>query len=154
MDVSNLLKKFERFISYILMIMIAVVIILATVDVGYLIVKDVFAPPILILKVDKLLELFGMLLLVLIGLELMETIYSFHKDRIISAQIILIVALVAMARKIMILDQSKLSSLTFSDMGILMLSLAGAYFLLNSRQKNNSNPSDRKSEFPKETKSI
>ncbi len=59
MDVSNLLKKFERFISYILMIIIAVVIILATVDVGYLMVKDVFASPVLILKVDKLLELSG-----------------------------------------------------------------------------------------------
>jgi uncharacterized membrane protein (DUF373 family) len=132
--------------------MIGIVIILATVDVGYLIMEDIFAPPFLILKVDKLLELFGMLLLVLIGLELMETIYLFHKDRIVSAEIILIVALVAMARKVIILDQSKLSSLTFFDIGILMLSLAGAYFVLNLRQKNIPDPSDKKSELPNETK--
>ncbi|MCL5124624.1 MAG: phosphate-starvation-inducible PsiE family protein [Deltaproteobacteria bacterium] len=36
-----------------------------------------------------------MLLLVLIGIELLETIYVFHKDRVVSAEIILIVALVA-----------------------------------------------------------
>lgn len=146
MDVYNLLKKFERFISYILMIMIGLVIILATIDVGYMIMKDIFAPPVLILKVDKLLELFGMLLLVLIGLELMETIYAFHKDRTISAEIILVVALVAMARKIIILDQNKLSSLTLFDIGILMLSLAGAYLILNLRQKNIPDSRDKKSE--------
>jgi uncharacterized membrane protein (DUF373 family) len=71
-----------------------------------------------------------MILLVLIGLELLETIYSFHERRVIRAEIILVVALIALARKIIILDETKLSSLTFLDIGVLALALAGAYFLL------------------------
>jgi uncharacterized membrane protein (DUF373 family) len=130
MNVEQLLGKFERFVSYALMIMMGIVILLALIDVGYLIIIDILTPPILILDTHELLDLFGMFLLVLIGLELLETIYSFHERRVIRAEIILVVALIALARKIIILDETKLSSLTFLDIGILMLALAVAYFLL------------------------
>jgi uncharacterized membrane protein (DUF373 family) len=130
MNVEQLMVKFERVVSYILMIMMAIVILLALLDVGWLIIVDIVTPPFLILDVHELLDLFGMFLLVLIGLELLETIYSFHEKRIIRAEIILVVALIALARKIIILDETKLSSLTFLDVGVLMLALAGAYFLL------------------------
>ncbi len=130
MNVEQLMVKFERVVSYILMIMMGIVILLALLDVGWLIIVDVVTPPFLILDVHELLDLFGMFLLVLIGLELLETIYSFHEKRIVRAEIILVVALIALARKIIILDETKLSSLTFLDVGVLMLALAGAYFLL------------------------
>jgi uncharacterized membrane protein (DUF373 family) len=130
MNVEQLMVKFERVVSYTLMIMMGIVILLALLDVGWLIIVDVVTPPFLILDAHELLDLFGMFLLVLIGLELLETIYSFHEKRIIRAEIILVVALIALARKIIILDETKLSSLTFLDIGVLVLALAGAYFLL------------------------
>ncbi|MGC8660801.1 MAG: phosphate-starvation-inducible PsiE family protein [Desulfomonilaceae bacterium] len=136
MRFPDAVKYFERFICYILISLMAVVILLATLDVGRVILRDILTHSALFLDSNGLLDLFGMLLLVLIGMELLETIYVFQKDRIVSAEIILIVALVAMARKIITLDQSKLSSFTFFDIGILMLSLAGAYFLLKQSQKN------------------
>ena len=130
MNVEQSIGKFERFVSYALMIMMGIVILLALLDVGWLIIMDIVTPPVLILDTHELLDLFGMFLLVLIGLELLETIYSFHEKRVIRAEIILVVALIALARKIIILDETKLSSLTFLDIGILMFALAGAYFLL------------------------
>ncbi len=137
MDVSSLVKQFERIIGYFLMAMMGIVLILATLDIGWLIIKDIFTPPLLILDVNKLLYLFGKFLLVLIGLELLETISIFHKDRIVSAEIILVVALIAISRKVIILDESKLSNLTFFDIGVLVLTLAVAYFMLKLGQKNN-----------------
>ncbi|MGC8602688.1 MAG: phosphate-starvation-inducible PsiE family protein [Desulfomonilaceae bacterium] len=136
MRFSDAVNYFERLICYTLMSMMAVVILMATLDVGRVILRDILTPSALFLDSNELLDLFGMLLLVLIGMELLETIYVFHKDRVVSAEIILIVALVAMARKVITLDQSKLSSFTFFDTGVLMLSLAGAYFLLKRSQKN------------------
>ncbi len=136
MNVEQLMVKFERVVSYILMIMMGIVILLALLDVGWLIIVDVVTPPFLILDVHELLDLFGMFLLVLIGLELLETIYSFHEKRIIRAEIILVVALIALARKIIILDETKLSSLTFLDVGVLMFALAIAYFLLKLAREN------------------
>jgi len=130
MNVEQSIGKFERFVSYALMIMMGIVILLALLDVGWLIIMDIVTPPVLILDTHELLDLFGMFLLVLIGLELLETIYSFHERRVIRAEIILVVALIALARKIIILDETKLSSLTFLDIGVLALALAGAYFLL------------------------
>ena len=113
------------------MIMMGIIILLTLLDVGWLIVNDVITPPYMFLESSELLDLFGMSLLVLIGLELMETIYSFHERRVIRAEIIIIVAIIALARKIIILDRSKLSSLTHLDIGVLVLALAGAYFLSN-----------------------
>ena len=84
MNVSSLVKQFERIIGYFLMAMMGIVLLLATLDIGWLIIKDIFTPPLLILDVNKLLYLFGKFLLVLIGLELLETISIFHKDRIVT----------------------------------------------------------------------
>jgi uncharacterized membrane protein (DUF373 family) len=136
MNVEQLMVKFERLVSYVLMIMMGIVILLALLDAGWLIIMDVVTPPFLILDTYELLDLFGMFLLVLIGLELLETIFSFHEKRIIRAEIILIVALIALARKIIILDETKLSSLTFLDVGVLMFALAVAYFLLKLAREN------------------
>ena len=136
MNVEHLIRKFETCVSYVLMVMIGIVILLAVLDVGWLIAKDVLTPPVLILDTHELLDLFGMFLLVLIGLELLETIYSFHENRIIRAEIIVIVALIALARKIIILDETKLSSLNFLEIGVLMIGLAGAYFLLRVTKEN------------------
>ncbi|MFH0959814.1 MAG: phosphate-starvation-inducible PsiE family protein [Pseudomonadota bacterium] len=136
MNIKLLIVKFERFVSYALMIMMGIVILLSLLDVGWLIIMDVISPPVLILDTHELLDLFGMFLLVLIGLELLETIYSFHEKRIIRAEIIILVALMALARKIIILDETKLSSLTFLDIGVLILGLAGAYFLLKLAKEN------------------
>jgi uncharacterized membrane protein (DUF373 family) len=131
MKVDETIRKFETFVSYVLMIMMAIIILLTLLDVGWLIINDVITPPYMFLESSELLDLFGMSLLVLIGLELMETIYSFHERRVIRAEIIIIVAIIALARKIIILDHSKLSSLTYLDIGVVVLALAGAYFLLN-----------------------
>lgn len=136
MNVEQLIRKFETGVSYALMIMMGIVISLSLLDVGWLIIKDVITPPVLILDSYELLDLFGMFLLVLIGLELLETIYSFHEKRIIRAEIIIIVALIAVARKVIILDHTKLSSLTFLDIGVLMFALAAAYFLLKFATEN------------------
>jgi uncharacterized membrane protein (DUF373 family) len=131
MNTDGAIRKFEAFVSYVLMIMMGIIILLTLLDVGWLIINDVITPPYFFLESSELLDLFGMLLLVLIGLELLETICSFHERRVIKAEIIIIVAIIAVARKIIILDHSKLSSLTYLDIGVLVLALAAAYFLLN-----------------------
>lgn len=136
MNVEPIIRKFETRVSYVLMVMMGIVILLALLDVGWLIVKDVLTPPVLILDTHEILDLFGMFLLVLIGLELLETIYSFHETRIIRAEIIIIVAMIALARKIIILDDTKLSSLNFLEIGVLVFGLAGAYFLLKFTKEN------------------
>ena len=52
----------------------AVVLLLSTVELAWVIIKDIITPPILIVDIDELLEIFGLFMLVLIGIELLDTI--------------------------------------------------------------------------------
>ena len=70
----KIIDKFERTINVALLWMLALVVLLATIDLGWIIVKDVMTPPVLLLEVDELLELFGAFLLVMIGVELLDTV--------------------------------------------------------------------------------
>ncbi|NLI30621.1 MAG: phosphate-starvation-inducible E-like protein, partial [Nitrospiraceae bacterium] len=64
------IKAFERIVTVCLTIMMAVVVLLAMIELGWLIIKDILSPPLLILEIEELLDIFGLFLLVLIGVEL------------------------------------------------------------------------------------
>ena len=71
------IDKFETYINSTLIVMLAVVVMLATVDLGWVIIKDVFSPPYFILDVAEILEIFGAFLLVMIGIELLGTVKTY-----------------------------------------------------------------------------
>lgn len=52
--------------------MMTIVLLLATVDLGWLIVQDILSSPMFLLEVEELLDIFGFFLLVLIGIELLR----------------------------------------------------------------------------------
>lgn len=130
MTIDYLLKTFEKYVAITLMLMMAVVIFFGTIEVGYLIVIDLLSPPLFMLEVNEFLEIFGQFLLVLIGVELLETINSYHEDRTIRVEIVVIVAIIAIARKVITLDYKTLSSYTFFDVGAAVLFLAITFYLL------------------------
>jgi len=68
------IKKFQKIIDLVLVALMAVVLLLSTVELAWVIIKDIITPPILILDIDELLEIFGLFMLVLIGIELLDTI--------------------------------------------------------------------------------
>ncbi|MHB1351559.1 MAG: phosphate-starvation-inducible PsiE family protein [Desulfobulbaceae bacterium] len=68
------LKRFKQIIISVLTVMMAFVLLLATIELGWIIVKDVVTPPLFLLEIDELLEIFGLFMLVIIGIELLETI--------------------------------------------------------------------------------
>ena len=77
------LKKFENYILNILIIMIALVILVSTVELGWIIVKDLMKPPKFLLSISDLKEIFGFFLLVLIGIELLETIKAYLVEHVV-----------------------------------------------------------------------
>jgi uncharacterized membrane protein (DUF373 family) len=70
----KILEKFERVINAALLSMLGLVVLLATVNLGWIILKDILTPPVLLLEVSELLDLFGAFLLVMIGVELLDTV--------------------------------------------------------------------------------
>jgi len=132
---KRLLARFERFIVLSLIGMMVLVVALATLELGWIIIKDIITPPIIMLEIHELLEIFGFFLLILIGVELLETIKAYLNTNVIHVEVVLEVALIAIARKVIILDLKEYSELTLVGIAALIASLAVAYSLLKSRQR-------------------
>jgi uncharacterized membrane protein (DUF373 family) len=129
---NKYLRNFEKFITVSLIIMMAVVILLATVELGWIIIKDIITPPIFLLDINELLDIFGLFLLILIGIELVETIKTYLSERVIRVEVVIIVALIAISRKVIILDVKELSSLTLIGIAAIIIALSAGYYLLKT----------------------
>nr|WP_301340513.1 phosphate-starvation-inducible PsiE family protein [Corallococcus exercitus] len=129
------IKKFERAVVVSIIVMMMVVLALSTLELGWIIVKDIITPPILLLEVDELLEIFGFVLLILIGVELLETIKAYLRDNVVHVEIVLEVALIAIARKVIVLDLSKYDGVSVLAIAGLIVALAGALFLRAARSQ-------------------
>ena len=127
------LNKFEKIIIEMLIVMMMLVVALATLELGWIIIKDIYSAPIIILEIEELLEIFGFFLLVLIGIELLETIKTYLAEKVVHVQIVLEVALIAIARKAIILDINKYESLTLIGIAALIISVAIAFYAVKMR---------------------
>jgi uncharacterized membrane protein (DUF373 family) len=124
------LNKFERVITTLLVGMMAVVVVLAVADLGWLLVTDILSPPLVLLGVDELLDVFGMFLLVLIGVELLETLKTYVHEREMRAELIILVGVIALARKVITLDVKTVPSLSLLGIAAVIVALAIAYSLI------------------------
>lgn len=125
------LKKFKRFLIIIITIMMGIVLLLSTVELCWVIINDILSPPVFLLETNELLEIFGMFMLVIIGIELFETIMkTYLTEGYDHAQIVLSVAIIAIARKVIILDVKEIPSLTLFGIGIIILALSIGYYLI------------------------
>jgi uncharacterized membrane protein (DUF373 family) len=124
------LEKFEHWIVNFLIVLMAVVVLLSTAELGYEIVRDVFTPPVGFLDIDELLGIFGSFLLVLIGVELLEILRAYLKEDAVHVEVVFAVALIAIARKVIILDVKDLPSQTLVGIAAIIAVLSIGYYLI------------------------
>ena len=129
------LEKFEDFVTYSLLVMLACVVLLATYELGWLIVKDALTPPVFLLEIDEILELFGQFLLVLIGLELIHSVKIYIEDREFHLDAVVAVALIAVARKVITLDAKALPEGTLIGIAATILALVIGYYMLQRSRR-------------------
>jgi uncharacterized membrane protein (DUF373 family) len=123
----DLVRKLEQAVTMALIAMMAVIVLLATVELGWTIAKDVVAPPLFFPGIDKLLEGFGKFLLVLIGIELLETMRAFAHAHVVRVEVVLSVAMIAVARKIVVFEPDHMSPITLLGIAATLAALAVAY---------------------------
>lgn len=130
------LMKFKRILISIIIFLLAFVLILATVELIYVIIKDVISPPLFLLELDELLEIFGVFMLVIIGIELFESIIkTYLREDVDHVKVVLAVAMIAIARKVIILDIKEVSSLTMLGIAAIILALSVGYYLAKKRKE-------------------
>ncbi len=133
---TAVLKFFEKLIVFALVGMMALVVALATIELGWIIVKDIIEPPIFLLDINELLDIFGLFLLVLVGIELLDTIKTYLAKRELHTEVVLLVAMIAVARKVIILDEAKLSAPMLLGIAAIIVALGISYYLLKLSHTN------------------
>jgi uncharacterized membrane protein (DUF373 family) len=128
------LAKFQNAVLLVLTWLMALVVLLATVELLYIIAREIATPPLVFLEIDQLLNIFGHFLLVLIGIELLETFKIYIEENVINVQVVLLVAIIAIARKVIILDVKILPSMTLIGIGVIVISLSIGYYLVKKSQ--------------------
>ncbi len=126
--------------------MLACVVLLATFELGWLIVKDALTPPLFLLEIDELLELFGQFLLVLIGLELIHSVKIYIEQREYHLEAVLAVALIAVARKIITLDAKALPEGTLLGIAAIVVALVLGYYVMQRGRREARHSSAQNSE--------
>ncbi|NBO32043.1 MAG: hypothetical protein EBV05_10730 [Cyanobacteria bacterium WB6_1B_304] len=130
----ELLGSFENLVSKALSVAMIGVILIAVYDVGRVLLIKVSTP-------DRdplgraLIDVFGLFLNVLIALEILENITAYLKKHVIQAELVVITALIAVARKMIILDFDKTKGLELIGLAIAVIALSISYWIV--RRLNN-----------------
>ncbi len=93
---------------------------------------------ILLLDINELFRVFGFIFIVLIGFELLESIEMYFKKNVIHAEVVLLIAVIAVARKVVLLELEKHDPVAIIGLSLIILSLGACYSLIKrSNQKAN-----------------
>lgn len=131
------IAKIENIVSKVLAIVLVFVIFIALFDLLKLLTYDLFMTNPKGVFAAPLLKIFGMFLNVLIALELMENITAYLRQHVIQLELVIITALTAVARKIVIFDSKADGDLT--GLAIAVLSLSISYWIVRSQSQSRKN---------------
>ncbi len=127
---TGIIQKFERFIVLAILLMMILALLASTIELAIIMVEQLLAPPRLLLDIKEMLTVFGFLLMVLIGLELVETIKIYFEQDVFRVEVVVLVAIIAVARKIIVIDYDSVSYEILLSIAALMIALSAGYFLL------------------------
>lgn len=124
------LRKFETGVVWALAAMMAVTVLSSAFELAVILARDLATPPYFLLELHELLEVFGFFLMVILGLELLETIKAYLRDDVVHVEVVLLVAIIAIARKVVILDFKDVSGAGLAGLAVLLGSLIAGYVYL------------------------
>ena len=135
-------NKTKQITTLVLMMLMMVVVCASSVELAYILFLDLTNPikGTLFLEFSELLNLFGFFFMILIGLELLSTIEMYFKTNVIHAEVVLLVAVIAVSRKVILLDLNAYEPMAIIGLAFIIISLGLSYFLIKKSHINISNP--------------
>lgn len=121
-------ERFEHFTYIVLIIFLIVLLSFTLLELGWLVVGGLIDESTFRLDSQDLFDLLGYFLLVLIGLELLETIKAYLDRREFHVEIIILVAIIAIARKVILLGTAPVEELV--GIALIIIALCGGYYLV------------------------
>ena len=126
------LGSVESLVSKTLSIAMVTVILVTVVDLGIFLFQAIFSAPYEGFLNNTLKEIFGLFLSVLIALEILENITAYLKKHVVQVELVIVTSLIAVARKIIILDLKSISGVSLIGLAIAILSLSISYWIVRN----------------------
>ena len=113
-----------------LAILMVFVIVMGVVDVAWTLYQKLLTPPRYILTISDMLATFGAFMAVLIAIEIFINITVYLRDDVIHVQIVMATALMAIARKVIILDLEKVEPEYLWGIASVVFAISIGYWLV------------------------
>lgn len=126
----RVLHKIIRFSIRILAVLMVFVIVWGIGDVLYVIYERLTTPPLFLLNINDIFYTFGAFMAVLIAVEIFINIRIYLGSNIFPVRLVVATALMAIARKVIILDVEKLTPMYIIAIAATTLALGVTYWLL------------------------
>lgn len=130
----KVLRQSIRFAVRVLAILMTLLILIGTVDVGWMLYeKIVNSQPMFVLSISDILATFGAFMAVLIAIEILINITMYLRDDVIHVRIVMATAIMAIARKVIVMDFAKIEvGYVWATAAVLLATCVGYWLLCHS----------------------
>jgi uncharacterized membrane protein (DUF373 family) len=126
----RLIHRVENLVSKVLSVALILVILVAVLDLTIVLSRDLFTFEPVGFFNKTLIEVFGLFLNILIALELLENVTAYLREHVVQVELVVVTALIAVSRKIIVFDTEKLDSTDLIALALATLALSISYWLL------------------------
>ncbi|NJL83817.1 MAG: hypothetical protein HC890_14400 [Chloroflexaceae bacterium] len=130
------IHKIENLVSKVLSVALIIVILFSLFELVLILSQDLLVAEPLGFFGKTLIEIFGLFLNILIALELLENITAYLRKHIVQVELVLVTALIAIARKIIIFDPKQFEKVDLIALAIGCLALSVSYWLIRRTTRN------------------
>ncbi len=123
------LEELEVIVSKILSVAMIFVILASIWNLGLFMVQELLIAPLDSFG-KTLFKMFGLFLNVLIALEILENISAYLKKHVIQVELVIVTSIIAVARKIIILDLEKIEGVQIIGLAFSIFALSVSYWIV------------------------
>lgn len=132
---TSILHSIIHFAVRVLAILMVLVILWGIADVAYVMYQRLVTPPFMLLTASDILVAFGSIMTVLIAIEIFVNITLYIKRDVLPIKMVIATALMAIARKVIMLDFNDLEALYIFSIAAVIVALGLTYWLISYKPK-------------------
>jgi len=131
----SFLNKMIKFAVKVLAILMVLVIFWGVIDVIYVLYNHLMKAPFMLLNTSDIFRTFAAFLVVLIAIEIYQNIILYLRTDIIPIKLVIATALMAVARKVIIIDFNTITPMYIFATAAVVFALGITYYLIGKNHK-------------------
>ena len=119
-----------------LVVLMTLVIVWGVADVIWVLYERLKEPPVMLLTISDILSTFGAFIAVMIAIEIFENLTIYLRQNVIEVELVMATALMAIARKVIVLDYKELSAeYAWATAGVVLAMSIGYWLVKKSADR-------------------